>query len=157
MLMGRSVEGRFPYLDYRLAELAARLPDRLRLLGLREKHALRRAAAGVVPAAILARTKQPYRAPISQALLAGGLLDGLDARRLGATGLLDPVAVTALVAKARRRGGVAETDEMALVAALTTTLLHERLVAAPTLAPAALPTRVIRARSEERPLAVGRR
>jgi asparagine synthase (glutamine-hydrolysing) len=156
MLMGRSVEGRFPYLDYRLAELAARLPDRLRLLGLREKHALKLVARGRVPEVVRARTKQPYRAPISQTLLAGGLLDGLDARRLRATGLLDPVAVTALVAKARRRGGVAETDEMALVAALTTTLLQERLVAAPRLAPAALPTKVIRARVDE-PVAAGRR
>src|SRR5205814_1347024 len=31
MLMGSSVEGRFPFLDHRVAELAARLPDRLRL------------------------------------------------------------------------------------------------------------------------------
>ena len=39
MLMGHSIEGRFPFLDYRVAELAARLPDRLRLRGLEEKYA----------------------------------------------------------------------------------------------------------------------
>ena len=41
MLMGHSIEGRFPFLDYRVAELAARLPDRMRLRGLEEKHVLR--------------------------------------------------------------------------------------------------------------------
>src|SRR5690606_23292794 len=42
MLMGNSVEGRFPFLDHRLAEFAARLPDRLRLNGLQEKYLLRK-------------------------------------------------------------------------------------------------------------------
>ena len=42
MLMGHSIEGRFPFLDYRVAEFAAALPDRLRLRGLEEKYALRR-------------------------------------------------------------------------------------------------------------------
>ncbi len=38
MLMGNSVEGRFPFLDHRIAEFAARLPDGAKLSGLREKH-----------------------------------------------------------------------------------------------------------------------
>ena len=49
MLMGHSIEGRFPFLDYRVAELAARLPDRMRLRGLEEKHVLRRAVAPLLP------------------------------------------------------------------------------------------------------------
>ena len=35
--MGHSIEGRFPFLDYRVAEFAAALPYRLRLRGLEEK------------------------------------------------------------------------------------------------------------------------
>jgi asparagine synthase (glutamine-hydrolysing) len=31
VLMGHAVEGRFPYLDHQLIELAARVPDRLLL------------------------------------------------------------------------------------------------------------------------------
>ena len=69
MLMGHSVEGRFPYLDHRLAEFAARLPRRLRLAGLHEKVGLRRAVAGLVPAEVSARRKWPYRAPIAAPLL----------------------------------------------------------------------------------------
>ena len=39
---------------------------------------------------------------------------------------------------------MSETDEMAIVGAATTMLLHERLVASPRLAPAALPKKVVR-------------
>ena len=64
MLMGHSIEGRFPFLDFRVAEFAARLPDGLRLRGLQEKFLLRRAAARHLPPAISGRPKVPYRAPI---------------------------------------------------------------------------------------------
>ena len=67
MLMGSSIEGRFPYLDYRVAEFAAALPDRLRLRGLEEKYALRRAAAQGAPALRFTRCRRrPYRAPIRE-------------------------------------------------------------------------------------------
>ena len=68
MLMGHSIEGRFPFLDYRVAELAARLPDRLRLRGLEEKYALRKAVAPFLPEEVHSRTKRPYRAPIGAGL-----------------------------------------------------------------------------------------
>ena len=64
MLMGHSIEGRFPFLDYRVAELAASLPDQLRLRGLTEKYLLRKAVEHRLPAEIAARKKRPYRAPI---------------------------------------------------------------------------------------------
>src|SRR5690606_18947729 len=38
MLMGNSVEGRFPFLDREVMALAARLPDSYKLRGLDEKH-----------------------------------------------------------------------------------------------------------------------
>src|SRR5205807_1692649 len=68
MLMGNSVEGRFPFLDHRLVEFAAALPEPLKLRGLAEKWILRRYAARWVPEAILRRQKFPYRAPIAAAL-----------------------------------------------------------------------------------------
>ena len=148
MLMGHSVEGRFPYLDHRVAELAACLPDRLKVLGLGEKYALRRVARGLIPQEIAARKKHPYRAPIASVLLegAGSISNVLQPKRVRAAGLLDEKAVDALVSKIRSKGseGVSETDEMALVGATTTMLLHDRLVASPSLAPAALPTKVVR-------------
>ena len=44
-------------------ELANTLPASYKLRVLDEKHVLKRAAAGLVPAEILRRSKQPYRAP----------------------------------------------------------------------------------------------
>ncbi len=63
MLMANSVEGRFPFLDRNVAALAESLPPAYKLRVLDEKHVLKRAAAALVPASILARKKQPYRAP----------------------------------------------------------------------------------------------
>jgi asparagine synthase (glutamine-hydrolysing) len=149
MLMGHSVEGRFPYLDYRVAEFAARLPSRLKLLGLHEKVGLRRAVADLVPAEIRSRKKWPYRAPIGTPLLmsdaSDGLLDLLEPRSVEAAGLFDSKAVTALLSKLRRQNAkrTSETDEMALVGALSTMLLHERFVVRRSPARPATPRKIV--------------
>jgi asparagine synthase (glutamine-hydrolysing) len=149
MLMAHSVEGRFPYLDHRVAEFAARLPSRLRLRGLREKVALRKAVSDLVPPEIRTRQKWPYRAPIAGPLLTTKngreLLALLEPQRVETTGIFDSSAVTALTAKltAGESKRVSEVDEMALIGALSTTLLHERLVAAPSTREPAVPTKVV--------------
>ena len=148
MLMGHSIEGRFPFLDYRVAEFAAALPDRLRLRGLEEKYALRRAVSTFLPEEVYARRKRPYRAPIGRVFVGEDAPDYvrelLSAESLSAAGIFRPEAVQRVVAKFEANADRAsETDEMALVGAISTMLLHEQLVANPTLAPAALPTRVV--------------
>ena len=150
MLMAHSVEGRFPFLDVHVAEFAARLPERLRLRDMREKHLLRQAVAPVLPAEITARPKRPYRAPILRALVGpeapAYVRETLAPDRLEAAGLLQPEAVTRLLAKAERylEAGLGEGDEMALVGALSTQLLWERLVERPRSAPRAIATRAVR-------------
>ena len=150
MLMGHSIEGRFPFLDYRVAELAARLPDRMRLRGLEEKHVLRRAMAPLLPPEVYSRTKQPYRAPIGQVFVGPDapeyVRELLDRDRLERGGrLLDRTRCGRVVAKFEAAGSAraGETDEMALVGAVSTMLLHEQLVAHPSLAADAEPTRVV--------------
>ena len=149
MLMAHSVEGRFPYLDHRVAELAARLPARLRLLGLREKVGLRRATAGFVPPQIRARKKWPYRAPIAAPMLATApgreLIDLLSPAHVDAVGLFDGEAVGSLTAKltAQEATKAGEMDEMALMGALSTMLLHEAFIASPSLAPLAKPVKLV--------------
>ncbi|MDA8137819.1 MAG: asparagine synthase (glutamine-hydrolyzing), partial [Desulfobacteraceae bacterium] len=69
MAMANSIEGRYPFLDYRVVEMAARLPAKLRLNGLTEKYLLKRMARGQVPASVIDRPKQPYRAPISRCFM----------------------------------------------------------------------------------------
>jgi asparagine synthase (glutamine-hydrolysing) len=149
MLMGHSIEGRFPFLDYRIAEFAARLPDSMRLHGLHEKRVLRKAVAELLPREIVDRKKQPYRAPIVQAFVGPDAPDYvaelLRPERLEEVGVFEPDAVSAVVRKCASAGeaGVSETDEMALVGVVSTMLLHEQLVARPVLAPHAEPTRVV--------------
>ncbi len=148
MLMGHSIEGRFPFVDYRLAELAARLPDSLRIRGLKEKYALRRAVAPYLDDDIRRRPKVPYRAPIREVFFGRKrpeyAVDLLRSQRVEDAGLLNPAAVGRVVAKFEAApGGVSETDEMALVGAVSLMLLHEQMVQAPTLAPPLEATRVV--------------
>lgn len=149
MLMGNSVEGRFPFLDHRVAEFAARLPDRAKLAGLREKYLLRQAVKPLLPADIVKREKRPYRAPILRAFMGPRaptyVGDLLESGRLRETGVFAPSAVEQLVQKCRRNadGFVSESDEMALVGVLSVMLLDELFVRRPVLAAAAVPGRVV--------------
>ena len=148
MLMGNSIEGRFPFLDFRLAELAARLPDSFRLRGLREKYALRLAVKRFLPRELRSRPKVPYRAPIQRVFFPDGGDSGLESflepSRLADAGLLDRETVARLVAKFRRPDSiVSETDEMALAGATSLMILHDRFVANPRLAKPLEPTRVV--------------
>jgi asparagine synthase (glutamine-hydrolysing) len=149
MLMGNAIEGRFPYLDHRLAEFAARVPDRLLLRGLREKHLLREAVAPLLPAPIANRQKHPYRAPILRAFVGPGapeyVSELLADSRLREAGYFDAGAIERLVAKCASNWerGVSETDEMALVGALSTQLVHDQFVRSPRLAAPATPGREV--------------
>jgi asparagine synthase (glutamine-hydrolysing) len=156
MLMGNSVEGRFPFLDPRVAALAGRVPAEMLMRGLDEKHLLKRAFADLVPAEILARPKQPYRAPDAAAFFAGGSPDWLDAvtspAAIRAAGVFRPVLVERLLAKCRRGGGsgIGNTDSMRLVAVVSVQLLHHDFLAAPR----SVEPRPIEANHGEDPMAV---
>src|SRR4051812_6611143 len=124
--MAHGIEGRFPFLDHRVVEFAARIPPRMKLKGLREKHILRRALGGALPAEISERSKQPYRAPDSESFLgsASSYVDEvLSARSVDDSGYFDPQAVQRLVAKCRAGRVVGAGDNMAFVGILSTQLL----------------------------------
>ncbi len=136
MLMGNSVEGRFPFLDHEVVDLANSLPDNYKLRVLDEKHILKRAAAELVPEPILVRKKQPYRAPDALAFVGTDRPDYID-DALGETavaeaGVFTPGAVTRLWKKClanAERGQFSNSDNMALVGVLSTQLLHRQFIA----------------------------
>jgi asparagine synthase (glutamine-hydrolysing) len=136
MLMSHSVEGRFPFLDPGVVELAGRLPARHKLMGLDEKHVLKVASRDLVPPEILGRPKQPYRAPDAASLIGDAapdyLADVLSEGRLREAGLFAPAAVERLIRKAERRGSASlgNTDNMRIVAVVSTMLWYERFIAA---------------------------
>jgi len=135
MLMAHSVEGRFPFLDPTVVELANALPAAYKLRVLDEKHVLKRAAAGLVPEAILRRPKQPYRAPDALSFVGEGRPDWIEEvlgrPAVAEAGVFDPGAVERLWAKCRATGGAEQfsnADNMALVGALSTGLLDRQLI-----------------------------
>jgi asparagine synthase (glutamine-hydrolysing) len=132
MLMAHSIEGRFPFLDSNVIALANSLPDAYKLRVLDEKHVLKRAAAGAVPAEILARKKQPYRAPDAVALIDAPYTDDLlSEQELRKAGVFEARPVMQLLHKCRASadGQFSNADNMALVAVLSTQLLHRQMVA----------------------------
>jgi asparagine synthase (glutamine-hydrolysing) len=121
--MANAVEGRFPFLDHRLVEFAARIPTQMKLRGLSEKHILKRAARDLVPASIAQRPKQPYRAPDSESFRdAAYVADALAAP----SGLFNPIAVQKLAQKARGGTMTGFRDNAAFVGILSTQLWHRQ-------------------------------
>jgi asparagine synthase (glutamine-hydrolysing) len=64
MSMATSLECRVPLLDHELVELAARMPESVKIRGGRLKHAMKLALADVLPPAILARKKRGFGTPM---------------------------------------------------------------------------------------------
>ncbi len=132
MLMAHSVEGRFPYLDHRVIEFAARLDPRLKMRALGEKHLLKRAMRAHLPSAIVDRHKQPYRAPDAPAFFAGRdlpwMIELLSDRKLREFGYFDAGRVGLLVAKARSGRPLAFRDNMAFVGVLSTQVWHHQFI-----------------------------
>jgi len=136
MAMAHSVEGRFPFLDYRVVEFAATIPPRLKMKVLNEKYILKRAAGQLIPASVRKRPKQPYRAPDARSFFdpqtgvaRHAYVDELLSQaRIQKDGLFSPPAVQKLVAKARKGQVIGAKDNMALVGILSTQLLMDQFV-----------------------------
>jgi asparagine synthase (glutamine-hydrolysing) len=136
MLMGNSVEGRFPFLDRDVVELAGQLPDAVKLRALDEKHVLKRLGRELLPGSILRRPKQPYRAPDALSFLAPGgpawIERAVSEEVTRAAGVFEVGAVTKLWQKCRARADATQlsnTDNMAVVAVMSTHLVWEQLIA----------------------------
>lgn len=66
MTMAASVELRVPFLDHKVVEFAASLPDRFKLKGLNGKFLLREVMKSVLPKEIIHRKKMGFPVPISK-------------------------------------------------------------------------------------------
>jgi asparagine synthase (glutamine-hydrolysing) len=134
MLMAHAVEGRFPFLDREVVALANSLPPSYKLRVLDEKHVLKRAAGGVVPREIIARKKQPYRAPDALCFVSKNeyVDEVLSERALREANVFAPQPAMQLLRKCRARPAdrqFSNADNMALVGIVSTQLLHQQLVA----------------------------
>jgi len=132
MAMSHSVEGRYPFLDYRVSEFAGRLHPSLKMHVLNEKYLLKRAAGNMVPPSVLRRTKQPYRAPDGKCFFGkqapAYVAELLSAERIKKDGIFQPGPVEKLVSKFKSGRNVTTKDDMALVGILSTQLVTDNLV-----------------------------
>jgi asparagine synthase (glutamine-hydrolysing) len=133
--MAHSVEGRFPFLDYRMVAFSNRLPSSLKLRGLTEKYLLKKLASRWLPESIWQRNKRPYRAPIHRAFFTDPKLDYvedlLSEGALERSGLFQSKPVQALRMKAANGKALGETDDMALVGIISSQLAWHQFVDSP--------------------------
>ncbi|MGA7300490.1 MAG: asparagine synthase (glutamine-hydrolyzing) [Candidatus Sulfotelmatobacter sp.] len=132
MAMAHSVEGRYPFLDYRVVEFAAKLPPNLKMKVLDQKHLLKRAFAGLIPESITRRPKQPYRAPDGKSFFGVHSTDYaeelLSPEAIRQNGIFNAQAVTGLVQKFKNGRASSVKDNMAMVGVLSTQLLVHQFI-----------------------------
>ena len=64
MAMAASIEGRSPFLDHKVVEWSARVPDQFKIRGRSGKYLLKKAFAKELPESILGRRKQGFGIPV---------------------------------------------------------------------------------------------
>jgi asparagine synthase (glutamine-hydrolysing) len=132
MAMANSVEGRYPFLDYRVIEFCSSLPDRLKLNGTNEKYLLKKLMAGRIPDSIVKRPKQPYRAPISSVFLAKDKPDYVNEMLSESTtkkaGVFSQESIACLLDRIGKSGTASEMDNMVITSVISTNLLYHQFI-----------------------------
>jgi asparagine synthase (glutamine-hydrolysing) len=111
MSMAASIESRVPFLDHKLVEFAATMPDHWKLSGWTTKRVLRASMKGLLPRRILQRPKMGFPVPFAHWTRGpwnGVAREVLLDRRARERGLIDPDAVDRLLqqhADGRSEGG----------------------------------------------------
>jgi asparagine synthase (glutamine-hydrolysing) len=132
MAMANSVEGRYPFLDHRVIEFSASLPDHFKLSGLTEKKILKELMRNELPDAIVNRAKQAYRAPTLDAFCSesapGYVKELLSSSGIQGSGIFDFEQVKNLLKRIEKSRQVSEVDGMAITAILSTQLLVDQFI-----------------------------
>jgi asparagine synthase (glutamine-hydrolysing) len=100
MSMAHSLEVRPPFLDHRIVEFAASLPEHLKIRGFTQKYILKELMRGKLPASVLERKKTGFDIPTHdwfRGVLRGLLLDTLTPEAIEATKIFDKRAIQALI------------------------------------------------------------
>jgi asparagine synthase (glutamine-hydrolysing) len=100
MSMAHSLEVRPPFLDHRIVEFAASLPQRLKIRGFKQKYILKELMRGKLPESILSRKKTGFDIPTHdwfRGPLRTLLMDTLTDDAIQATGIFDASAIHTLI------------------------------------------------------------
>ncbi len=132
MGMANSIEGRYPFLDYRLIEFCAGLPADYKLKGLNEKYLLKKLMENRIPDRIVKRPKQPYRAPISSAFMSADapeyVKEMISDTYTNKAGVFNIETLIPLYNKIEKTGTASEMDNMVLASVISTHLLHHQFI-----------------------------
>lgn len=132
MAMANSVEGRYPFLDYRVIEFCNKLNSDFKLNGLNEKYLLKKLMKGKIPESIIKRSKQPYRAPIKNAFLMDKrpeyVNEMLSPEFFKKTEIFDYNSISNLLQKITKTGHSSEVEDMILVSVISTHLLYYNFI-----------------------------
>jgi asparagine synthase (glutamine-hydrolysing) len=132
MLMANAVEGRFPFLDHNVIEFANKLKPSIKMKVLNEKYLLKKAMKCYLPASIVNRSKQPYRAPDIPSFFFEGapeyIQHMLSDESIRNSGYFDVKKVNLLVKKIKAGKATGYKDNMALMAILSTQTWHQLFV-----------------------------
>jgi asparagine synthase (glutamine-hydrolysing) len=107
MSMAASIESRVPFLDHKLVEFTARLPQRMKLRGWTTKYILRRAMKGILPDEIITRRKMGFPVPVGawfRGEFSWVIDDYVLSERAAARGLFEPAVVRDIVQRHRTGG-----------------------------------------------------
>jgi len=132
MAMANSVEGRYPFLDYRLIEFCAGLSSDYKLNGLNEKYLLKKLMHNKIPESIIKRSKQAYRAPIKSVFILKEppdyIKEMLSPDYFRRVGVFNYGSISNLLLKIEKTGNSSEVDDMVLASVISTHLLHSQFV-----------------------------
>jgi asparagine synthase (glutamine-hydrolysing) len=135
MATAHGVEGRCPFLDHALVDLAFTLDEDLMLRqGIDEKFILKQAFGDLLPLSVRERPKQPYRAPDSRAFLqhsGDGWLDHvLSPSNIAQCGLFRHDIVSKFIGrlKTMKPEAVAPREDQAFMLVLSTLLLWQQFI-----------------------------
>jgi asparagine synthase (glutamine-hydrolysing) len=132
MAMANSVEGRYPFLDYRVIEFCSSLPSGYKLKGLNEKYLLKKLLKNKIPEAILNRPKQAYRAPIKSVFLSKDSSEYvklmLSETYFSKAGIFNFNSFSGLISKIDKTGVASEIDNMVLTSVVSTHMLYYQFI-----------------------------
>ncbi len=131
MAMANSVEIRLPFLDHRLIELMSKVNPEYKLNGLNEKFILKEVLKSRLPASIISRPKNPYRAPIKRGLINANseLIERyLSESEIKNSGLFDITKVRLFLKKMLKFEKISEIDSMTLIGLLSTQIIYDKFI-----------------------------
>ena len=132
--MANSVEARYPFLDEDVVRYMSRVPPEWKLKGLfRDKHVLRKSAAGLLPAKVANQPKKMFRAPFGDTVLlpnAPFVEQLLSEESVAKAGYFCPKQVQLELQrlKTKRRSPMRTFDEMSFVGIFATQLWHHTFI-----------------------------